>query len=446
MKNNLSGVLAAPSRRAVVALTGAALLALTASPALAKKGGNKPGGGGEDPPPPPPNPAFVEYQLTWISGINDGAMRIHDCNTAGIAVGTYADEAGTHQPFCTTADGVINPLDNWWVLPEGYENWRVGARYAEMQINENNLVCGSIVNDLTSEHKLFLAKLSERDSLKPVGPVLSRQPSYVYMNELGDVAFRVAPGSNSTLHLYVRSLDKMFGWEQIDRGYIPTGINDKLQVSLVYQEFTWNTPTVIYNHGSGLLTFDAETEEAEWDDLGTAWTNAEPITLPWGGINNDGTVFGCFETEAPRYRIRRNQLVSRSSDCTAGFIAAGAETWTELDASLPTGGTLRTPYSFDAAACALGVNEFGQVVGGYNKGSARYACEDLWLLDPEHGLFNVNDLVVGDLADVEAFRAADNIGLVHITEIDPETGYGIISGAASYSEAFILTPHLIEQP
>ena len=56
----------------------------------------------------------------------------------------------------------------------------------------------------------------------------------------------------------------------------------------------------------------------------------------------------------------------------------------------------------------------------------------------------MNDLVVGDLAEVEAFRAADNIGLVHITEIDPETGYGIISGYASSSAGFILTPHLIE--
>jgi len=69
---------------------------------------------------------------------------------------------------------------------------------------------------------------------------------------------------------------------------------------------------------------------------------------------------------------------------------------------------------------------------------------DLWLLDPEHGLFDVNDLVVGDLAAVEAFRAADNIGLAHITEIDPETGYGIISGYAG--AGFILTPRLIQQP
>lgn len=79
----------------------AALILLAAfSPVLAKKGGNKPGGGGEDP---PPNPAPVEYQLTWIPGINDGQMHIYDCNTAGIAVGSYQDDTGTYRPFCTTA-------------------------------------------------------------------------------------------------------------------------------------------------------------------------------------------------------------------------------------------------------------------------------------------------------------------------------------------------------
>ncbi len=73
--------------------------------------------------------------------------------------------------------------------------------------------------------------------------------------------------------------------------------------------------------------------------------------------------------------------------------------------------------------------------------------EDLWLLDPEDGLFDVNDLVVGDLAEVDAFRAADNFRYVRITGIDPETGYGIISGSASYTgPGFILTPRQIEQP
>jgi len=445
MKMKSTEAFSALSRRKAIVLTGAALFSLTASLALGKPGGNgggKPGGGGA-------NTAPIEYQLTWIPGINDGQVRIYDCNAAGIAVGSYDDETGTHQPFCTTADGVVLPLDDWWELPLGYEGWRVGGR--EIQINEANLVCGSIVNDLTSEHKLFLANLSDRDSLEPVGPVLGGfGPWHIHMNEHGDVAFRVDDGFDATLHLYVRSLDKMFGWEQELRGFTPTGINDNLQVSLLYGDFGLLDRTIIHSRGSGLLTFityDVEKDEAVIviEDLGTGWTNAEPITLPYGGINNAGTVFGCFETKKPRYMIRGNRLVSRSSDTTAGFIAAGAETWTELDASLPTGGTLENAWSFEAAACALDVNEFGQIVGGYNKVSARSGCEDLWLLDPEDGLFDVNDLVVGDLAEVEAFRAADTIALVHITEIDTETGYGIISGYAA-GHGFILTPRLIEQP
>ena len=192
------------------------------------------------------------------------------------------------------------------------------------------------------------------------------------------------------------------------------------------------------------------TENAEIDDLGTAETIAEPITLSWGGLNNDGTVFGCFETEV-LVKFRRGDLVSRSADTTAGFIAAGAATWTELDASLPSGSSLYSsvyyngPTGIQKAACALGVNEFGQVVGCYQM-SARFLSEDLWLLDPYDGLFDVNDLVVGDAADVEAFRAAQ-FHNVHLTGIDADTGYGIISGSASsYGPAFILTPRLIQQP
>ena len=119
MKTHLSGVLPAPSRRAALAFTGAALLALIATPVFAAKGGNgKPGGGGEDPP--PPNPAPVEYQLTWIDGVS-----IHDCNTTGNSVGSYNDETGTRKNFWRTADGVINPLDNWWT-------WRAPQKLIQM--------------------------------------------------------------------------------------------------------------------------------------------------------------------------------------------------------------------------------------------------------------------------------------------------------------------------
>lgn len=421
----------------------AALILLAAfSPVLAKKGGNKPGGGGEDP---PPNPAPVEYQLTWIPGINDGQMHIYDCNTAGIAVGSYQDDTGTYRPFCTTADGVITPLDDWWALPPGYEGWRVGGRLAEMQINEANEVCGIIANDQIPERQLFLANLSDPNSLVPVGPVHSGKPRYIYMNEHGDIASRMAVGNGGTLQLYVRSLDKMFEYEQDLRGFTPTGINDNLQVSLVYSEFT-SGPTGPLFHGSGLLSFDVATETGMFDDLGIAETIFDPMTVPWGGINNAGTVFGYFETRKPRIRLSGGNMVSRTANTTAGFIAAGSATWTELDTRLPTGGTLVNQFRYDAAACALGVNEFGQIVGGYQCGS-RYFSENLWLLDPEDGLFDVNDLVVGDPAEVEAFRAANGFNFVRITEIDPETGYGIISGSASWSgPGFILTPHLIEQP
>lgn len=407
------------------------------SPVSAKKGGNKPGGGGEDP---PANPAPVEYQLTWIPGVNGGHMDIYDCNTAGFAVGGFADETGTDVPFWTTADGVINPLDNWWTLPPGYEGWRVGA--TGMQINEANLVCGTIGDKQTYEHRLFLANLFDPESLEVVGPVQKFSLRWEFMNEHGDVTWRsVVEGNTTTLHLYVRSLDKSFSLHTGERSYYPTGINDNLQISLVRRDRTGDQYLSPGFAGSALLTFDVATETAFIEPLGdyaALW--ADPRTLPWGGLNNAGDVFGCFETEVKRTRVHRRRVVSRVADTTAGIIAADSATWTELDARLPVGGTQVNPFSYAAAACPLDVNEFGQIVGGYQC-QGRFSSGDLWLLDSVDGLWDVDDLVVGDLAEVEAFRAASEFRFVSLTESDPETGYGIITGSTSYyGPAFILTP------
>ncbi len=90
MKKTLIGYSGSQTLIACLAL--GAVMHFTALPGLAGKGGikGKPGGGGEDPPPAP-----VEYQLTWIPGINGGHMEIYDCNTAGIALGGFEDETGT---------------------------------------------------------------------------------------------------------------------------------------------------------------------------------------------------------------------------------------------------------------------------------------------------------------------------------------------------------------
>ncbi|MGK0184294.1 MAG: hypothetical protein ACI9R3_000060 [Verrucomicrobiales bacterium] len=270
------------------------------------------------------------------------------------------------------------------------------------------------------------------------------------MNEDGDVTHReVVEGNITRLHLYVRSLDKPFAWESGVFNYWPTGINDNLQVSLVYKDIIRDTYSSPLFRGSGLLTFNFATEIGEFEPLSDyAESFAEPLLLPWGGLNNAGDVFGCFETEVSRIRVHRNRVVSRVADTTAGFIAAGSNTWSELDARLPVGGTQANHVSYAAAACALDVNEVGQVVGGYQCIGRFSNGEDFWLLDPDDGLFDVKDLVAGDAADVEAFRAANEFKLVGITdEIDSETGYGIISGSASYSgPVFILTPRLVEQP
>ncbi len=79
-------------------------------------------------------------------------------------------------------------------------------------------------------------------------------------------------------------------------------------------------------------------------------------------------------------------------------------------------------------------------MGGYE--SLGHRSESLWILDPEYGLFDLDDMVVGD--DADAFRSANAFRGLHITEPDPATGYGIISGYDRLADAaFILTPALV---
>ncbi|MEZ5323703.1 MAG: hypothetical protein R3F19_01350 [Verrucomicrobiales bacterium] len=367
MKKTLIGY--SGSQTAVTCLALGVVLHFTALPGLSK---GKPGGGGTDPP--PSTPAPVEYQLTWIPGINDGRMDIFDCNTAGFAVGGYTDETGTYAPFCTTADGLIRPLKDWWALPTG---WRLLG--TEMQINETNLVCGTIRNEQTSENQLFLASLSDPHSLEVVGPVQKYSSLWVFMNENGDVTWRSnVEGNITTLHLYVRSLDKSFSLDTGERSYWPTGINDHLQISLVRWDRTGDYYMSPMFSGSGLLTFDVATEIAYIEPLGDySYSWADPLLLPWGGLNNAGDVFGCFETKVSRVRYSGGRVVSRVADTTAGFIAADSATWSELDPRLPVGGAQANAISFAAATCALDVNESGQVVGGYQQGK-RGTWHNLW--------------------------------------------------------------------
>ncbi len=247
-------------------LTALVLFALFAafSPVSAKPGGkggggDKPGGGGGEEP--PPNPAHVEYQLTWFPGTY-GYTEIHDINSAGIAVGRYHDETGARRLFWTTADGTINPLDDWWVLPPGYEDWQVEG--GELQINNAHDVCGFIENTVTGEEELFLANLFDVSSLEPVGSVPSNS-QWLHMNENGDVVFMAAQTGWYSL-LYVRSLNTIFNFEQDYPGYMPTGINDNLQVSLILSGESDGTGLVY--HGSARLTFDPANESAMVEELG----------------------------------------------------------------------------------------------------------------------------------------------------------------------------------
>ena len=115
----------------------------------------------------------------------------------------------------------------------------------------------------------------------------------------------------------------------------------------------------------------------------------------------------------------------------------------------PTGGDISiTNFStmLTPAASALSANEFGQVLGGYDVRNLLHGT-DLWLLDPDHGLLQVDDLVVG--VDGDEFRNWPGFWDVTISEIESQTTYGIIAGSSAPDSStntcgFILTPKPVQ--
>jgi hypothetical protein len=415
-----------------IATAASLLLLASLGSAWAKGKPDKPpgdgGGGGSSTSP-------VDYELTMIPGIH-GDTHIWGVNSSGFAVGTYYESAGVRKPFWTDAGGAINRLDNFWALPAG---WRMGRGI--IRINDLNQVGGFIVNDLTSDIQIFSADRSDKNTLKPLGSIGS-YGNHPQMNNNGDI---VAVGEGS-LFLYCRSLDELFelpvAWSEI-----PTGINDSLQISFV----SWRDDGQNGFDGSFRYSFDPASENDVLEDLSS--------TLPDGSISlarditSNGSVVGFYYANEARKRNRKAR---------AGFMDGNTLTWGELDAPLPTGGDIWIQKSYTIlrpAASALGANESGQVVGGYDVQNL-LSGTDLWLLDLEDGLLHLDDLVVAgaDASAVDDFLDWTWIWDVTISEtyIDPEpapeTGYGVIAGSmapdspisGANMSGFILTPRLVQ--
>lgn len=402
-------------------------------------GKGKPGGddGGGDPPPPPPVSTPVNYVVTEIDGLGGGATKIFGVNALGQAVGQGNDSSGTRRTFWVDATGGVVTFDDQFSIsiPAG---WFVDS---EAQINEAGWVCGKVKEQVTGSTELFLADLAVPGSFEFLGESPFNGQKF-FLNGNGDIAFLGSTGGTwPRPFVYVRSEQTLFDYE--GERYWPTGLNDHLELSVVAYSVTDLKSGANYPYWSGsarMTIIDPATGVAQVDDLGSGggdyWN--QPISYAMS-IDSQGTVYGGFETTVSS--SKRN----RTGDAKAGVIGAALDAnWSELDSALPSGSEdLGGREGIVMATCALDANESGQVVGGYDV--LQVGSSSLWVKDPVDGLFNVDDAVVGEKADVEAFLASTQFRYVTISEPNG-SGYGLISCFDVYGGAFILTPQLVSAP
>lgn len=400
-------------------LAGLALSLCLAAPLLAKKGGGGggPGGGTEDP---PADPLPVVYALTWLTDPSDGSgdqSSIFDIDANGVAVGSIRPGGSAGLRYGVVSFPGRAPLDveavarNAGAIPQ---DWRLTGVY---RISDD-LVIGGDVWAADGTLHAFAAQLTADGTglawLKVFPrPAGATRALFEDMSENGSyVAIKLTiPDANG---------DSTYAAEVWDP---QTDSVTSIPLSLEYiiQLSVNNSGLVAYSqHDGGTLRdtflFDTLTQTSipiETDSRFGSWAS---------DLGESDEVVGQTNT-------------GRKTPTPARWTAANG--WESVAGGAGTG-------------ALTAVNNAGQCIG-MSRGKDDVSTRDdvLFFYSDADGYHELNDLVVGDQADLDRWFAADNWFYAiydNISDVELAGGanYPYLSGTIVPSggeyQGFVLTP------
>ena len=394
------------------------------SPLSAKKGGNGGGpgggGGGEDP---PPAPLPVVYALTWLTDPSDGSgdqSSIFDIDANGVAVGNIrpggsADDRYGIVSFPGSVPVNIDALAKLAGLISA--DSQITAIY---RISDNLVIGGDLWSDDGTLHA-FAAQLNDDGANTTIAwfksfprPVGATRALFEDMSENGSyVAIKLTiPDANGdstyTAEVWDPQTDVITSIPVSLRYILGLSVNNSGLVAYTKSEGDTDRDTFLFDTPTETLTpIEVESRFGSWaSDLGES-----------------GEVVGQSNT-------------GRKTPTPARWTVANG--WESVASGAGTGNL-------------TSVNNAGQCIGK-SRGKDDVATRDdvLFFYSDADGYHELNDLVVGDQADLDRWFAADNWFYAiydNISDVDLSAGpsqYPYLSGTiipsgGSY-QGFILTP------
>ena len=355
-------------------------------------------------PPPPPDPP-VEYLITWLDRLGRERALTEDMNNAGNVVGSVYDYVDLDGGYYTnrTAFVYVASLDQVIDLNEmingmlddddpSFDGWTATSANG---INDLGQIAGSAENDVTGETRGFM--------FDPQGPlcVLLPQP----LNGPGQTAVKI-----NNLSDIVATEEG--GWKTQYEGNALDGY------ALVGSWLRESSITAFNDRGQILLSNGLRyTPGAGWEDFSATYDILFAV-----GMNNDGTFVGSREKKERGTRRFSFRFTDGSDGNPAEMLDIMANVRSAWD-----------------------VNSHGDVC------ITDVVRAHLYMDD--HGLWALDDMVIGATADVENWTDSSITYATDISDRDA-TGFGSISGYAykittidkktttRTMTAFILTPVL----
>ena len=377
------------------------LMVLMASPLWAAKGGNGGGGGGKPPKDDPPSelpPIEYTLEILLILDESNPSSFVNAMNEAGEMVGRSGDRAALW-----TDEGVIDLND---LLPEG-SDWVLWE--ADDINNVGQIVGYGLRPDLSQDLRPF--------RYTPGDPAIFEDLSTLGMstakgiNDLGDVTGKLTDGGGTI------------------RGYVYTGTpgdldaNELALIPMIENHHS-TAPRAINNNGQVVGEMAVTGGNVEW------WAfryspDAEPDQqIELLALNEKGSV----QPRSAAWDIN-------NQGWTVGESYLSSKAWERAFRFKDSSGIKDLGAFSGKISQAYAINESGEVVGKSFNGAAYRG----FIYIDEFGMVNLDDLVVGDDADLGDWsagnvypRAINNSGVI--------SGYFTGPGDAVPKVPFVLTP------